>query len=118
MNLKTQLDSKISVCDDILFIGCLFHDIGKGKENHSEMGSAIVKELLKNECLDYEIDEIVNIVRLHTYRIKKNNYDEHIKIIQDADLLDHFGTMEIWMTFARFAYKEKTVLDLINFLFL
>ena len=94
--------------DPVLFTGALFHDIGKGFESHNDTGADIARSLLKNTCNDDELDEIDRIVRFHC--IRKHGLDLHEKIlaVQDADIIDHFGTQEIWLNFLHNSYHDRS----------
>jgi uncharacterized protein len=35
--------------------------------------------------------------------------------VQDADILDHFGTMEVWLKFVYSAHSEESVFDALKF---
>jgi uncharacterized protein len=108
--LSLNLHSKIEGCDialqDIIYAGALFHDVGKGIGKHGETGAILVRDLLKNCCTSYELENISAIVRLHNKRGQKELPDM-IKIVQDADILDHMGTQEIWMSFLYSSYADK-----------
>ena len=47
--------------------------------------------------------------------VKKNKYTDLIKIHQDADHLDHFGTLDIWRSVAYTIGNDRTIEDAIGF---
>lgn len=97
--------------DDILRAAAIFHDVGKGLEPHNVYGALITREALKDEVLPEELEEIARIIEAHCDR--KPGTDTHdlwCKLMQDADLLDHFGAQDIWNIVYYSAY-EKTGLD-------
>ncbi|HEY5561410.1 MAG TPA: HD domain-containing protein [Clostridiaceae bacterium] len=101
--------------DDIIVAASLFHDIGKGMEPHGKYGAVLVKDILIEYCTELEIAKIAEIIYCHNLRKKSNDYSEYIKIVQDADILDHFGTIEIWMNFQYYAYKDEPMQNSIEF---
>lgn len=83
---------------DILYCGCLFHDIGKGMEPHNETGAEITRFYLRDLCTLSDLEVISNIVYEHNLRGEKYNSVSTLgKIAQDADILDHMGAMDIWI---------------------
>ncbi|PLT29954.1 HD domain-containing protein [Peribacillus deserti] len=74
-----------------MYCGALLHDLTKGIEPHNETGADLVKSLLQPYCPEEEIYPISEIVRLHNKR-GNSDFPIHIKIIQDADVLDHFSS--------------------------
>lgn len=101
--------------DNIIAAASLFHDIAKGIEPHGKYGAALVKDILEEYCTEYEINEIAEIIYYHQLRKKNNDYSEYIKIVQDADILDHFGAIEIWMNFQYYAHKDEPMHNSLEF---
>jgi uncharacterized protein len=101
--------------DDILVVASLLHDVAKGIEPHGKFGAVLVKDILREHCTEYEINEIADIVHYHQQRIRENNYSDYIKIVQDADILDHFGAIEIWMNFQHYAYTDEPMHNSVEF---
>jgi len=82
----------------VLYIGGLFHDIGKGSAMHNEVGVQIASELLTPYCSADELTDISQIIRSHNQR--GNSQDPlPVKLVQDADLLDHVGPIGVWLAF-------------------
>lgn len=115
LNLRKLLFPNDDSYDDILYVSGLFHDIGKGIEPHGEIGSAIVQGVLKDYCTEDELHKIKNIISLHNKRDSHKDYDMCIKLIQDADILDHFGTTEIWLNFLYNGYEENSIEESLRF---
>jgi Predicted HD superfamily hydrolase len=94
---------------NVLIVAAWFHDICNGSENHEILGANKVKELLEGLCTNDELSSICRLITLHDSR---TNSDLSIdtKILQDADLLDHFGVFEIWCTF-HYALKENLSME-------
>ncbi len=95
--------------DDVIYAGALFHDIGKGIEPHAETGYAVVKHILQEYCESNELSNVSEIVRYHCKRVFPNDYPFWIRIVQDADILDHMGTTEIWLNFLYTAYEDRSI---------
>jgi uncharacterized protein len=54
--------------------------------------------MLKEHCPAGELEQIIEIVAGHTLR-KQREYPPYVQLVQDADVLDHYGSMEIWLNF-------------------
>lgn len=90
---------------EILIVSAWFHDICNGEEHHEKKGADKTCVLLHDFCSESELKYIHRIISVHDSRRKTDlSIDE--KIHQDADLLDHFGTFEVWNYF-QYALKEK-----------
>ncbi len=89
--------------DEILTAAAIFHDCMNGYDNHCALGAAVAVEALREECSSEELHEIEYIIRNHDNRKnagnKQNPFSDILKIHQDADHLDHFGTFDIWTSF-------------------
>lgn len=94
--------------DDLLRVAALFHDCGKAIEPHDRSGPALVGEFLKDELTDDEMREVKRLIRLHDDR-GHAEYDMWAKLLQDADVLDHYGSMEIWLNCNWAAYNDRAV---------
>lgn len=96
--------------DDILRAAAMFHDVGKGIEPHNEYGALLAKEALKNEVTPFELNEIERIIYAHCLRSPgSGEHDNWCMLLQDADLLDHFGVYEIWMNVNYYAYTHEGI---------
>lgn len=84
--------------DDVLRAAALFHDVGKGIEPHARYGAAIAHEALNGLVAEWERNEICRLIAAHCDRGEAaHGLDDYAKLLQDADLLDHFGVYGIWM---------------------
>ena len=101
--------------DSILIAASWFHDIAKGIEPHGKYGALLVGDILKPYCTQNELDKIVEAIGLHQSRMKDNAYPEYVKILQDADILDHFGAIEIWMNFNYYANEDGSIKESVQF---
>lgn len=94
--------------DGVILVGSWFHDVGKGIEPHWEYGALVVERILEEHCSSKQLEQIVEIVGNHTLRKEKQQPD-YVQLIQDADILDHFGTQEIWLNFWHTAYARQNM---------
>lgn len=102
--------------DPYLRVAGLFHDVGKGMEPHAHIGAVLMKDLLRPYMAPDEVDEVARLIDVHDDR--KPDSDKHdlpVRLLQDADLLDHFGTQEIWMCFSYYATHERGVSEALDF---
>ena len=76
----------------------LFHDIAKGKKHHAMAGAKMLPSILKGLCSKTEIENISRLVSEHNLREKPNRCHHDSKILQDADILHHFGAQGIWLS--------------------
>ncbi|XEC96606.1 HD domain-containing protein [Paenibacillus tarimensis] len=113
INLRKHLFPNEVSMDEMIYVGALYHDVTKGIEPHHETGAHLVKSLLRDECSPEKLEIISDIIAHHNTR----NRDELpfcIKIVQDADILDHFGSMDIWLKIIYSAHAEENVFDAIR----
>lgn len=103
--------------DDILRLAGMFHDIGKGIEPHAEFGAPIMLQAVKGIVSDGEAQEAARLIRSHCDRRPEEPvHDVWERLIQDADLLDHIGTYNIWMDIQYYAHTDEGVLAEAQFL--
>jgi uncharacterized protein len=94
--LAEKIDAKVDL--NVLYTGGLFHDVAKGSEMHSEAGAQIASDLLTPFCSTEELAVICQIIRRHNQR--GNTQDSlSVKLVQDADLIDHVGLIGTWLAF-------------------
>ncbi len=115
VTLRKALIPENTQKDQILLVGGYFHDVAKGIEPHGEYGAVLVKEILKDQCTPSELEEISELIFYHQKRKKDPNYSDYIKIFQDADIIDHFGTIEIWMNFNYYSFMEQPIEESVKF---
>ena len=106
----------VSVDRDVLVAGALFHDIGKGAEPHNEIGATITRETLNPLCTPSELEEICDIIRNHNQRQLSGHFSEAVRIVQDADVLDHVGSIGPWLAFYWSGVHNETFDDHIRFI--
>lgn len=94
--------------DEILRLAGMFHDIGKGIEPHAEFGAPIMKQAVKGVVSEEEAAEAARLIAAHCDRRPQDeDHDVWVRLIQDADLLDHIGTYTIWMDIQYAAYTDE-----------
>jgi uncharacterized protein len=101
---------------DVVYTGALFHDIGKGAEPHHETGAAITRQLLGDLCTSTELDRICDIVRYHNQRHQASSLPVEIRIVQDADTLDHVGPIDVWLAFYWSGAHRETIHEHMRFI--
>lgn len=103
--------------DDVLRCAGLFHDIGKGINPHARTGALLARELLQGEMTAAELDEVCELISVHDDRHPDSDlHSSWAKLLQDADLLDHFGIQGVWLSFTYNAYMgQKGMMDLPEF---
>ena len=118
--LALKLRQRILPCDDssdsILTVAAWFHDIRNGMPDHDTLGAAHTKELLTGHITADELEQICHIIAVHSDHNPNNtNYSDIVKIHQDADHLDHFGTLDVWINVAHTVGNDRTIKDLLEF---
>jgi HD superfamily phosphodiesterase len=117
LTLRKLIFPNDSSHDDILTAAAWFHDITNGGDNHGTAGAELTRTLLGECCSKAELDEICGIIAVHDDRhCDRNSISEWVKLHQDADHLDHFGTFDIWMNFLYAVPHEQTINDVSNYL--
>jgi len=98
LRLRQILFPQLTDKDELLTVAAWFHDIYNGHEEyhkiHGEKGAELVRQLLANHCTAAELGEICGIIAIHDERPIETD-SVALKLHQDADHLDHFGTDEI-----------------------
>lgn len=84
--------------DQVILVGSWFHDLAKGLEPHWEYGTLLASRILHSFCPSEQLSLILEIIECHTLR-KERQYPFYVRLVQDADLLDHFGSQEVWLNF-------------------
>ena len=91
--------------DEILRCAGLFHDIGKGIEPHARTGAALARELLWDELTETELNAVCELISVHDDRHPEDDrYSPWVKLLQDADHLDHVGSQGLWLSFTYRTY--------------
>ena len=67
--------------------------------------------------INKELKEICEIIALHDNRTEQHHaYSDYVKLHQDADLLDHFGSYDVWMHFAYASAHNQTLQQMADYL--
>ena len=94
--------------DDLLRAAAMFHDVGKGIEPHAHTGALLVRDYLQGHATQEEIEVIARLIAAHDDRPpQEDQYYIWVRLLQDADLLDHYGTYDIWRCFSYYAYNGQ-----------
>ncbi|NLC43488.1 MAG: HD domain-containing protein [Clostridiales bacterium] len=101
--------------DDILTVAAYFHDIAKGIEPHSRYGAIIVEELLKDYSEPDELVEICDLIRSHLKTKPDKQMTKREMVLQDADILEQFGTLELWTNFQYYANTDAPIEESVKF---
>ena len=105
---------------DILTVAAWFHDICNGtgdRVDHALLGAERIRELLAGHCTEGELDGICGIIAVHDNRKPGDKeVPDIVKLHQDADHLDHFGTFDIWRLAAYTIGHDETINDALDFL--
>ena len=96
---------------DILYTAGLFHDIGKGNDLHNEVGANLTRNLLSGIVTSSELDTICDVIRYHNQREKTDSFSDYVKLIQDADLIDHVGLIDVWTAFYWSGHHGESIHD-------
>ena len=112
--LRKQLFPNDASHDEILRCAGLFHDVGKGIEPHARTGASLARQLLVQELTAQELDEVCKIISVHDDRHPESDlHSQWVKLLQDADHLDHFGSQGLWLSFTYRAYVgQKDMMEL------
>ncbi|MFP4384872.1 MAG: HD domain-containing protein [Spirochaetia bacterium] len=96
---------------DTVYVAGLFHDIGKGQDNHHLAGADLSRDLLRDLVPAENLDIICGAISAHNQRKKSKTFSECTKLIQDADLLDHTGHIDIWLSFYWTGHHGQSIED-------
>ena len=107
--LREHIFPEHTEMDDILFAAGLFHDIGKLEPPHNQSGSRMVRALLPEELTPAVLLQVAEIVLLHTkHGTCQAGYPDCVNLVMDADVIDHYGCMDIWVNLYHCALEDQT----------
>jgi len=96
--------------DEIITAAAWLHDVMNGADNHAAAGAAKARDVLPPHCSEEELREICEIIGVHDDRHSgRDAFSPYIKLHQDADHLDHFGTFDVWMSFIYAVAHGQTI---------
>ncbi len=113
LKLRENLFPEDNSMDDIIYVGALFHDVTKGIEPHNSTGAHLIHHLLRDHCSELELKLVSEVIELHNSR-QQEEHPFYVKLVQDADVLDHFGSLQMWLKFMYSASMEENVFDAIT----
>jgi len=106
--------------DDFLTVAAWFHDICNvfdDRTQHALVGADRTRELLTVHCTVEELEQICGLIAVHDDRKPADKeYSNAVKIHQDADHLDHFGSFETWRLATYTMGRNETVGDALDYL--
>lgn len=94
--------------DEKLTVAGWFHDVANGNEHHQELGAQMTREMLSGLVREDALEEICSWISVHDER-GHEDAAPMLKLLQDADLLDHLGAYDIWMCSIEFAREGSTL---------
>jgi len=98
--------------DEIMTVAAWFHDIMNGNDDHERKGAIKTRGVLSPYCTNEELNEICGMISVHDDRHSgRDTFSAYIKLHQDADHLDHFGTFDVWMSFIYAVPHHQTIND-------
>lgn len=116
LELRRRLVPNDDSWDDVLRCAGMFHDVCKGIEPHPKHGAILLREILKDELTGEEMERVCELVVEHDRRPDTDEHTVWQKLLQDADLLDHYGAQGVWMSFAYQCFVgQQDSLPLIEF---
>lgn len=95
----------------------LLHDLGKclpnaNGQDHALKGANETRRRLQNQIDQETLNIITEAIAQHNKRRSDLYPSRHEEtLIQDADLIDHFGLMEVWLHFYQIAKQNGTIKD-------
>jgi uncharacterized protein len=99
-------------CDGLLTVAAWFHDVCNINRmaNPAMLGAAQTKKLLAGHYTAEELEAICGIIAVHDdHKTENKTYSNAVRLHQDADYLDHFGTLDIWWLVGYTARHNKTI---------
>jgi len=111
--LAVELSERLALAVDreLLYVSGVLHDIGKsgysGEAPHGPRGAEILREETREWFSQEELERACRIVERHYGRPNSRWYKgqdkpvwpEEVLLVQDADILDHFGCNHVWQAF-------------------
>ncbi len=100
---------KVGVDPGELYVAGLFHDIGKDQDHHAQVGAQCTKNLLSNLISPETLETICEAIHLHNKRKNSDSFNDFTKLLQDADIIDHVGFIDIWMAFYWSGHHNESI---------
>lgn len=99
----------------LLYTAGLFHDLAKGQEQHALAGADRIPALLQGLCCDADCADVARLIGAHNARSLPNRHRKDVRLLQDADTLDHFGAQSVWLGIYYTARTGKAQPDLLAY---
>lgn len=100
--------------DELVYTAALFHDVSHDSaehNGHAAAGAKRMRQLLTSVVGDTLLEQAVQIVHIHDDRKPEDGRSDAAHLVQDADMIDHFGTLCIWATFGYSALHGRNLQD-------
>lgn len=108
VELRKRLFPEDAAMDDCLLCAGFFHDMCKGMEPHSDNAAFLCRKILQDELTETEMEQVCRLILSHDKRhpgTEINTISE--RLLQDADVLDHYGSQGIWMSNTYYVYHGQ-----------
>ena len=97
-----QAVGETAALDELLYTAALFHDVSHdtaAHENHCAEGARRFRELLAGKVPPQLLEQAAAIIAVHDDRCPQDGRSAAAHLVQDADMLDHFGATRVWADF-------------------
>ena len=116
LELRRQIVPEDDSHDTLLTVAGWFHDLENGRENHAALGADRTRILLGGLCPPYLLDRICALIEVHDRRRVGSDDPVWLKLHQDADLVDHFGSYDIMVNCSYAMLHGQTARELAHYL--
>lgn len=114
--LRRRLYPEDASFDDVLRCAALFHDLGKGIGEHGHTGALLARDVLRELLTPDELETVCGLIDAHNKRRPGGEgYSPAALLLQDADLLDHYGSCEVWLNVSYCCCKGTHFHDSVDF---
>ena len=106
VELRKKVAPESEAEDSVLIAAAWLHDGAKGLEPHNRYGAILAWEGLKGICTQRQRQQIVALIENHTKK-RGPHSSLHLKLLQDANVLDQYGSLAIWRDFWFSCYQDQ-----------
>jgi len=117
---------QLRIDQEALFVGGFLHDVGKAGYNgpdHGPRGAELIRAEIAHLFNAHELDGVTAIVANHYMRPNSHHFagrerpvfPAEVLLVQDADLIDHFGSNGIWLAFRWSVYHGRNQQESLDF---
>ena len=108
VELRKRLFPEDDSMDEILLCAGMFHDMCKGLEPHSDNAAFLCRKVLAEELTAEEMEQVCRLIAAHDKRHPGTDVNTvWEQLLQDADILDHYGSQGIWMSNTYYVYHGQ-----------